>query len=610
MRFLRYVDAFFLLLAFCCAPAYAKVRDRVYQDDFRKSVLYLTGESEMENVGESEIELYWDLAETPLRINASSRSRLLSSGLFSEYQVASLIDYMERSGAVSSYAELSLIEGFNPELVSALKLFVSVNSSMPIGMRSGDKRRTVTSLMTNVSFKSEKQDGMENSLSAWQKCRVEQDGLFDAGIALKKPYGSSKPSSYSGYLAFYGKRKLEQIIIGDYSLRCGQGLSLWSGFSMSGFSGDRSFWKRPSGISASRSLSDGLSHRGVAMRFGAGLKVSLSAFVSFPGFRKWSESSKPLDAGIMPGLNATWYGRHGTVSFSGFCQYGGLFRENKSIYKNEPGVESAKVSVDSRFTVRGAELAGEVAFNIRSEVPAAVGSAVVPFADDWKWAVYGRWIPQDFGMEFAAPSRAFSNKDGEWGVATGLFYKNLDFTVDYACPYGKGSRQQLKFLVRYDFSVSEAVSMSFRVSERLRSYDRKNRTDVRADLKYVPGRWNTFMRLNGLMCKGISGLFYFEEGYVTGRSAVFLRGTMYIVDNWDDRIYSYERDAPGAFNVPAYYGRGYALSLAARRDFRFAWSDLKIYFRAGYVSNPWKIPGNDVRRPSKLELKLQVAFKF
>ena len=69
----------------------------------------------------------------------------------------------------------------------------------------------------------------------------------------------------------------------------------------------------------------------------------------------------------------------------------------------------------------------------------------------------------------------------------------------------------------------------------------------------------------------------------------------YMVDNWDDRIYVYERDAPANFNVPAYYGRGLWTSLYVSYK-PVTWCRL-------YVRGAYKKPGN-------AELKLYSVLEF
>ena len=101
--------------------------------DVVSAILVLTGASSPEELGESEMERFQHYAEHPLRINQAGRSRLLSSGLFSAYQVASLEDYRSRSGDILGVTELGLVDGFGGETAEALSLFVSFESSLAPG---------------------------------------------------------------------------------------------------------------------------------------------------------------------------------------------------------------------------------------------------------------------------------------------------------------------------------------------------------------------------------------------------------------------------------------------------------------------------------------------
>ena len=47
-----------------------------------------------------------------------------------------------------------------------------------------------------------------------------------------------------------------------------------------------------------------------------------------------------------------------------------------------------------------------------------------------------------------------------------------------------------------------------------------------------------------------------------------LRGTVCRTDGWASRIYAYERDLPGRFNVPAWYGDMYGVSAVASIKYR------------------------------------------
>ena len=75
------------------------------------------------------------------------------------------------------------------------------------------------------------------------------------------------------------------------------------------------------------------------------------------------------------------------------------------------------------------------------------------------------------------------------------------------------------------------------------------------------------------------------------------------MDNWDDRIYAYERDVPGAYNSPAFYGRGMWSSFIA------SWKPAewcKLYLRAGVTIYPFM----EEKKPGKAELRFQSVFDF
>ena len=84
---------------------------------------------------------------------------------------------------------------------------------------------------------------------------------------------------------------------------------------------------------------------------------------------------------------------------------------------------------------------------------------------------------------------------------------------------------------------------------------------------------------------------------------MYLKQGFFVVDKWDDRIYSYERDAPGNYNVPAFYGRGVWTSATA--SWKFArWG--KLYVRAAFTSYPFM----KEEKPGKAELKLQCVISI
>lgn len=113
------------------------------------------------------------------------------------------------------------------------------------------------------------------------------------------------------------------------------------------------------------------------------------------------------------------------------------------------------------------------------------------------------------------------------------------------------------------------------------------------------------MRLNALRCVGTGFVGYLEEGRKTDNMSIYLRQGLFFVDDWEDRIYVYERDAPGSFNVPAMYGRGWFASAVASMRINHS---LRLYARASYTSYHFMM--HEKRKPGKAELKLQMIAKF
>ena len=625
---------FFLTAALMClaspahASRYVSMCEEPGNDAIVKAVLFLTGAADESSLTEDEMERWWVLSESPVEINLAGRACLEASGLMTQYQVASLLDYRSRCGDILSVHELADVDGFGKESAEAMSMFISFVSRALPGKSSDYRSAVRNALSVNESGKVAipfDGTGADTDWSWTLKYRADAPGRYDAGISLRRDYGvrTPLPSRGSGFATFYGWHHACRIIAGDYSLRFGQGMALWTGFSMAGVNSLESFWKRPSGISPSYSLSASSSMRGAALSLEFG-KFALSAFSSFPGLRQWMEDGAALVPDMLHGANLSWYSRYGQVSATAYGMFGRAcdhVEKRMLLVGKSWCIPFSKVSADARFCIRGVELFGETAFDICSLKPSASAGFVAPAGEQWKMALSGRYIPEEYGLAWCAPVRAWSGSKGESGASAGLSYSDKSLTVDWA-RQAETARQQVKVLIMCPFRISQTVSALMKFQGRWRSYGTAFCADVRGDIRWEYGAWQTNLRAEALYARSIAGLVYAEEGCQGRIGAFFLRGTMFIADSWDDRIYVYERDAPGSFNVPAYYGRGYALSAVARARFHFGGSygeaktsrhkasTLKTYLRAGFTDTPWLSPGQKKLRPAKAELKVQLMYDF
>ena len=540
-------------------------------------LLPLAGVREAEDLDEGEMErlTYW--LRHPLAVNLLPRARLLESGLLTPYQVASLLDYRQSHGDILSFTELAAVDGFGEENVRLLRPCLSLASSRIPGQRPDTLRTELETLLRCAAGPSGFRYGLKNTLT-----RGDRWGAF---VSLKAPAGAPlfPPAPAAVHLLHRTSgRHPGKWILGDFGARFGQGLALWSGFSLSGFSDPASFARKPSGLYPCRSFSPTGMHRGLAgdAQFG---RFILSGFVSLPGLWEGKAAGR-----VLPGANLAWYGRSGQVSATVFGR--------------------DAVSLEGRLCLRGADFFAEVAADGTSRAPAAVAGSVFPVGKRHRVSVLGRFCPPQFGTSWGQPARTWSRRQGERGIAFGWKWKDLSLTADYACKGTDPSSPQWKFYGRYPLQLSENSVLTIRATERVRPGELLFwKTGLRLDWDATLPGWTYRFRTEGMLCRSAAFLTYADIGRKTERWALYGRGTLFRIDHWDDRIYSYERDAPENFTVPAYYGRGYAVSLFALRRLRLSdgWRrTLRLYARVSYTACPW----GAVLRPSRFEAKLQAVY--
>lgn len=592
------------LLALTIIPMNMKAQS----DERTRAILYLCGADSEEELDEQEVERFAALASRPLEINLASRGRMASSGLMSQYQIASLLDYRSRNGDVLSVSELAALDGFGEDYAKALKPFISfASNALPGQVRTLPKHLAYEALARSAV--------KEDDFNYGMKYRMNYGDAFEFSSAARTKYSDAEqfpPSAWSMNMTYYGKERLGKVILGDFNARFGQGLTLWSGMSMSGLSTSSSFSKRPTGLSPSWSWSGIGSHRGVAADFMAGRCV-ISAFVSFPGLRAWCESGKSAEISMMTGANITRYSRNGQFSLTGYSKTGPM---NMSLRP-----QAGKLSGDFRYSWRGVDYFGEAAWDFAGNGPGAVLGAVFPLGGEWKLSSAVHSYSSDFSSDYTGGIRGWTKTSNEHGVALGLERGVAFLTTDLAVRDMDRNKRQIRILFKLPLQLTGTSVLSIRITERFRPYEEilKYRTGARCDLdwsssglsaRYGPSdkpAWKVRGRLEGLLCRSLAGLAYLEGGRKTDRFSAYLRGTIFIVDNWEDRIYSYERDAPGNFTVPAYYGRGWSLSAVSGCKFWLGKGKaLKLYFRASTVAYSFMRD----HKPSVSEAKIQAVMTF
>lgn len=502
------------------------------QDDILRAALYLSGASSEEEIDQEWIQRLEGMGK--VRIN----SNRIRPGLLTDYQIATLADYRARQGDILSWEELMLVDGFGREAVEAMRPFLSLESRRLPG--TVDTVRTRAEALVRTTLK-----------NVGIKAKVTGE-YWRVGGAWRNPDWTAHAEADT---------RIGRFVLGDFNVRYGEGLAQWSGFSMESLSTVDAFIRRASSIAPVWSYTSSSVHRGGAYEYG-GQHWRASA---------WGTLTKVF------GTHAEYLGRWGhagtTVAWS-------------------PS-EGLSVSLEGRLNLRGIDAMAEVA--CRSRAVAGKASARWKAGDNGKLAVQARVIPSRFSGKkngeyalaagYALQSGQWKSLAGKTGFGSSVPSYKLSFTLDAAMlPVGgvDPRRLQIRAYGNWDWQIAPSWALSVRLTERYRNYENP-RTALRADIRFAHGPWLSVLRGEAVRCKSWGLLSYLEGGYKNETLSSYLRFTAFSIPEWADRIYSYERDAPGTFSVPAYSGKGISASLVAGYKLRLGRVTLKANLRGAYM---------------------------
>ena len=552
-RFVALVLGLFVCFKLSSAP----------DDDFLRCAIVISSVSCEEELDEEFLERLEKFEQRPLNLNTSSARQLEASCLMTHYQAVSLRDHIERSGAVRSYEELSYVDGFSRSLAQSLKRFTTLGLDADSELK--EKRR------------------LEGKIQI--KAGVRSDGKYSDAQRLELNWGSraalywSRSKSFStGKEPFPGTVSLRysparasslKMVFGHYSARYALGLNVWSGMRISSLSAVSSLFPSSSGLSETSSSQASLC--GLALEWES-KRLSLGASLS-----PWSKDFT---------LHAEHLSPRSTLALS---------------------VTDKGSSLDWRVCLKTFSILGEASFLY----PSLLGSS----SQSYKGSGYGAfnaavsllWVPS-YGKNFVLQAR-YIHPDSKlqsfkYSGVSAIFQSNIVQT-GLECNYDPSQKRLL-----YEALAGLTLSGSGRELKlrcRLKSNSSKDlfrpHSSIRAEGALSKGKAELRARLEGVLNKGFGGLGFIEGSWKDGKTALYLRLGAFCIDSWDDRIYVYERNAPPAFSVVAYYLRGWNSSLYAVYSISF---HHKLYFRAETRQYPW----SKVEKDSFWALNVQYRWIF
>ncbi len=622
----------------------------------------------------------------PINLNHTNAEELKSLLFLSPLQIGNLFSHLKENGKLIDLLELQSITGFDVKTIELLMPFVTLKQSDlvdKINYRNisnlGDNDlllRTGRVVEQQKGFKdlpgSRYLGSQERFLLRYKynySNRISASLIFekDAGEKFLKGYKQLLFDYQSAHIGIYQLGRFKKIILGDYSLQFGQGLTLWSGFSFGKSPDVASIAKKDVGLKAYTSTNEYSFLRGIATT------VNLKKYIDFTPFA----SIRNLDASLSLNVNAEKVlatanetGLHRTASelenknsvsqkiLGGVVQYqrnnlsiGGFFYHvaytHPYITGTQPyrsfnfiGKELYNAGLHYNYTYKNVYFFGEGAKSLKSGW-AYLNGALISLSSKVSTVLLYRNYQKDyhnfFNQATAEASEAFNEKG--WYVGLNITPKkawNISFYADYfkfpwlkfridAPSNGYEMLGQLTYTPTKTFKAflrykSELKQQNTELEVPINYLDNVKKESYRGDVRWQLNKlWSFQNRIEISQFK--KGATKAEFGYLIYQDIDYspnlfkLSGNVRIAyfntPSYNSRIYAYEDDVLYNFSFGMYSGKGFRNYINLKYK---VIKHLDIWARGAiFLYNGVETVGtglDEINGHIKTDVKLQIRYQF
>ncbi len=658
------------------------------QETDKTNMLEAIIESQLDNMDEETyaslvIEDLEYFAEHPININATNATELSRLYLLNDIQIENLLNYIHEFGPVYSIYELNTIDGFNPDLLNKLNLFIwfgpkeKTQEKFSESFKYTDQQLLLRTLGTTQKARgyNPNDEGKTpyegNQFRYYSRYKFEAGDHFSMGITAEKDpgeafFGGSNKSGfdfYSGHASINFKGVVQNITVGDYIVRAGQGLVLWQGFTTGKSVYTLDISKTAQGVRPYTSVDENLFFRGTAASFKY-KKASLSLFYS----------SKNTDANQI--ISDEGNPEFTSLQTSGYHRTESEIEDERSVHRTTTGAVAgytfrylklgatfvyerfnlpyaAGTQLYQKFRFTGKEnytgglnylfskekyqLFGEAARS-KSSGNAFLQGAIANLTDQLGFSVLFRHFDKNYHAFWANTFAEGSNISNETGIYFGTkilpvkyvtlnaysdFYRSEWFNYSTAGPaqgwdiFAQASvvfSEKFEFYLRYK---NEEKEQKFRPEERYINLPEKIQ-HLRVHFQFHPTDFLTLKtRLENAFYSGEekeNGILVFQDvGLEPEKFPLksIVRFAWFSTDSYNSRIYAYENDLLYTFSIPAYYGKGFRTYL--NLNYKIS-PKVDVWIKIGNTHwndrNTISSGYNEISGNNKTELKFQIRLKI
>ncbi|HET6225958.1 MAG TPA: hypothetical protein VFF27_06745, partial [Bacteroidia bacterium] len=291
------------ILLFCCFIITRSLAQSAARDDvnrFQQQIENTTQQQEDPDYS-ALLETLAHYRKHPINLNHTTIDELQELNLLSDLQINQLFSHLEKNGKLLSLLELQSIEGFDLSLIQALLPYVyaadPINSIIPAKQQLSkeleqnlilrysqvlEKQLGFRSIDANSFSKNPNSRYLGNPQKLYARYQVRLNTHISAGFTAEKDPGeaflkknipgASKQARngfdfYSAHVFVQHIKCLQALVIGDFTLTVGQGLTAWNATSFGKSSVILYAKKTAQGIRPYSSVDENKFMRGIAATF-------------------------------------------------------------------------------------------------------------------------------------------------------------------------------------------------------------------------------------------------------------------------------------------------------------------------------------------------------
>uniref|UniRef100_UPI003217478F ComEA family DNA-binding protein n=1 Tax=uncultured Draconibacterium sp. TaxID=1573823 RepID=UPI003217478F len=623
------------------------------------------------------------LAEHPININSTTATELSLLYLLNHIQIQKLLDYIKNYGPAYSIYELNTIDGFTPDLLNKMQFFIRFGEMQPTTkslqeeLKYGRHQLLLRGLGTTQKAKGYSPNADKNipyegnRFRYYTRYNFEAGNKFSAGLTAEKDPGEAffKGSNkhgfdfYSGHISVKLNSAFEQVSVGDYLIRAGQGLVLWQGYTSGKSENVLGIVKTGQGVRGYTSVDENFYFRGAAttVKLGA-TKISLfysgnkadgnlasndsvgNYFTSLQSSGYHRTQSEIEDEKTIKNTNAggimSWQFRNLKIGTTFLYQhFDKPFIRSNQLYNlfRFTGTTNYTGGIDYLFSKGKYQLFGEAAIS-KSKGKAVVQGVVAHLNDQLSFSALYRYFNKNYHALWANTFAEGSQVNNESGLYFGTKFLPAKYIIisaysDIYCSrwvnYSTaGPSNSWDIFLQADFHFSEKYAFYFRFK------NEEKEQKFKAEKRYInqPERTQKsrfhfqFKPSETITLKTRAEHVYFksqthENGYLIFQDVQYspqelplnlsARIAWFSTASYNSRIYAYENDILYTFSIPAYYGNGFRTYL----NIKYKISE-KIEGWAKLANTHWTDREtissglNQINGNNKTELKIQLRLKF